>query len=112
MFYNNVASHASSQGGGIYLTALITNTTIYSNSAGNGGNGFNYNTSYVITLTNNTILSNTNASGVITSRLNNAGTAYRLTLVNTIIGGGCTGNKVVAGAQPQQRCLLRHHHHG
>ncbi|MBP7688090.1 MAG: right-handed parallel beta-helix repeat-containing protein, partial [Thermoflexales bacterium] len=97
LFYNNVASHASSQGGGIYLTspALITNTTIYSNSAGNGGNGFNYNSSYVITLTNNTILSNTNASGVITGQINNTGTAYRLTLINTIIGG-CTGNKILS----------------
>ncbi len=102
LFYNNVASHANSQGGGIYLTspAFITNTTLYSNSAANGGTGFNYNTSYVITLTNNTILSNTNASGVITSQLNNAGTAYRVTLVNTLIsgssGGNCAGNKILS----------------
>ena len=100
LFYNNVASHANSQGGGIYLTspAFITNTTIYSNSAANGGTGFNYNTSYAITLTNDTILSNTTASGVITSQLNHTGPAYRVALVNTLIGGSnggnCTGNKV------------------
>ncbi len=98
LFYNNVASNGNSQGGGIYLTspALITNTTIYSNSAGNGGNGLNYNTSYVITLTNLTILSNTTAGGIITSQLSNTGTAYRVALVNTLIGGGCTGNKVLS----------------
>lgn len=102
LFYNNVASNANSQGGGIYLTspAFITNTTIYSNSASNGGSGLNYNTSYVITLTQLTIMSNTNASGVVTSQLNNTGTAYRVTLVNTLIGGSnggnCAGNKVLS----------------
>lgn len=104
LFYNNVASHSASQGGGLYVTspAFVTNTTFYSNSAGNGGGGLyvTFGSFYAVTLTNLSIMSNTLAGGVITGQLANNGPAYSVKLVNTLIGGGsggnCIGNKVLS----------------
>jgi hypothetical protein len=98
---SNALASAASQGGGLYLNggAIITNSTLYSNSAGSGG-ALYFLGSYSLTLVNNTIMSNTYTTGVITNQLNNTGAANRVVLANTIIGGSnggnCAGNKVLS----------------
>ncbi len=100
LIYDNRAS-SSSYGGGLYVhgNAIIVNSTIYSNSAFNTG-GILLSNSSSLTLTNDTVISNTATNANAAGNLN-GGSLAPLALINTIVAGGnpkdCSGQIVSLG---------------
>lgn len=101
LFYHNSAPNSLSHGGGLFVQGHVTiaNSTIYSNSAVNTG-GIHLSNSSSLTLTNDTIASNT-ATALFTTGNLFGGSLTPVAMVNTILAGGspknCGGSIVSLG---------------